>query len=1672
MNYLKSILFFFLFCNLAFGQGKLYVGQNRQPEFDVPGNQCRVDNYMERYNIGYDVGVHNIPNSGVFVELTFQEGYNDDPGYGCNGPCGQFGWRPTLNRSTWLYYLQNISINYNGPNPVTCPVDDTFPLDYNAIFMPDMEVVSDVNTCGPLFEEINTPTQNLQALGIQWEYRDLSGQWQVLPNYAYEFPLTRSIVDIFGSNYTDTIGDSVLFLKYTVFQRQFESERYDISIIDCSIEHSSLTTEDETCAGSGDGKIRLGFEDDVEEGYFMRYYIYQGNADDFVGNVTDSIPASPMDVYEDVNFRTSAGSGNNLGPLQLNPDTGEYEGEYSLLEGSNEGSPIAGQPYYIVYQEVRQVNGQDYLDVKSGNITETFYIRAPSALSVSTPVITQPECAGDTGTIGFNVSGGGYANTDAARYYYSVASGGGFVDWTESTTGAISIPNLNAGTYNIKVVAGNSSLANTDGCHVTLSDLTIAAPVPLGFDLSSSPESYPGANDGTVSVSNITVRTGMTLSINTNPVVEIDVDNPINSTPLFRDLPSGTYAVTLSAGTCTYTESIEVTVVTLPVITVNSTTADDCDPAGAGSVDFNISGGVGDRPYRVLASDGTTVIANGTATDANVITVNDLVFDTYTIQAVNQGNDFGNPNLISSAEFTIDSGANIEISNVATTVINCFGGTSTLTFDTNLGTAAEYYLDTQANPDLTTVTWTGYDVAGQPGLTAGTYYLWVRSTTDTSCIERYDGGVIQIVSPTALAYTPTVIDNTEEGGTAGQIDLGPITGGTAPYTITWVSGPAGFDPVIAGNSPVIAGLSSGLYTVGVTDANGCEMAMDIEVRDPILRIVGTAVLDERCFGAGDGSIQVNYTGLGTVTLDYTGPESGSLDGTGQNSLVLQDLAPGEYTLTLGNDRGEADQTATVTVGGSPSLFELAGNHTVSPVSCIGASDGVLTLTLTGGWGDYRYSLDGAANASSAGGTLTFTNLTVGTHSLFVTDRASNGCSYAIDFEVDEPEPIMATASVVGLSSFGADDGTIRITEITGGTLNGADTYQLAWSGIGAVTTTDNGWTAVDLAQGNYSVRITDGNGCFATFDYVVTEPGELAVTLTADGEVSCYGERTVTLISTIVGGTPGYAYQWYQEEGGSYRAIADATEADLFDVGAGNYRLEVTDRDGAGVGATAELTITQPEALTITLEGITDIECNGAASGGATVTVSGGTGDYEYAWYDAGFNVVATTPNLANAPSGTYSLEVVDGNSCFTTLTDITLVDLFAPLAISESTVTNVSAYQGADGSIGITVVGGRPDYTISWEDQTGAIVGSSASIANVMAGNYRVTITDSNGCEATEVYEVTQPDIIEATIDHPRCFGNADGSIGLEVNKGNGSFTYQWNTGATTAELTGLSAGFYTVTISGFASGTETRTYELVNPPLLTVDLGQDVVLCRDQGVRYDIGTEAEGATYQWTSDTGFSSSSPIVDLDRAGTYTATVSTPLGCTASGTVTITTVAQDISAELALSTQAFTDESIMAVDISYPLPDRVEWILPEGAELLEQDQDQVAFLFQEPGEYEIGLVTYRGPCTASQYKTILVLEKDQTVSGAGTDGYQKRVDEFLAYPNPTSGNFTVEVGLTEVANVSVKVFNLSNNRIIAAQKEGGEDHYRMAMDISQEPAGIYAVLIETPYGKYLRKVIKN
>src|SRR5690606_9187219 len=129
-------------------------------------------------------------------------------------------------------------------------------------------------------------------------------------------------------------------------------------------------------------------------------------------------------------------------------------------------------------------------------------------------------------------------------------------------------------------------------------------------------------------------------------------------------------------------------------------------------------------------------------------------------------------------------------------------------------------------------------------------------------------------------------------------------------------------------------------------------------------------------------------------------------------------------------------------------------------------------------------------------------------------------------------------------------------------------------------------------------------------------------------------------------------------------------------------------------------------------------------------------------------------------------------------------------------------------------------------------------------------------------------------------------------------------------------------------------------------------------------------------------------MDTDQTGFY-----------ATGTVTIDVSDIEINAEFAISSQAFAGESLIAVDISYPLPEIQEWVLPENAIILRQDSDEAEFIFNEPGEYEIGIITQIGQCLAQRTKKVLVTENEALTSKEGQRKQRKKIENFMIYPNP-------------------------------------------------------------------------
>src|SRR6185312_11416373 len=197
------------------------------------------------------------------------------------------------------------------------------------------------------------------------------------------------------------------------------------------------------------------------------------------------------------------------------------------------------------------------------------------------------------------------------------------------------------------------------------------------------------------------------------------------------------------------------------------------------------------------------------------------------------------------------------------------------------------------------------------------------------------------------------------------------------------------------------------------------------------------------------------------------------------------------------------------------------------------------------------------------------------------------------------------------------------------------------------------------------------------------------------------------------------------------------------------------------------------------------------------LTVSGGTAPYSFAWSNG-----SSSEDISGLVAGSYTVTITDANGC----TDTQVINVTQPVAAlsASGSPVHVKCFGGATGAINLTVSGGTAPYSFAWN--TGA---TTEDLSGLTSGSYTVTITDANGCTETQVINVTQPAAAlsaSATPVHVKCFGGATGSIDLTVSGGTAPYSFAWNTGATTEDLTGLTSGSYTVTITDANGCTDTQ--------------------------------------------------------------------------------------------------------------------------------------------------------------------------------------------------------------------------------------------------------------------------
>ena len=535
--------------------------------------------------------------------------------------------------------------------------------------------------------------------------------------------------------------------------------------------------------------------------------------------------------------------------------------------------------------------------------------------------------------------------------------------------------------------------------------------------------------------------------------------------------------------------------------------------------------------------------------------------------------------------------------------------------------------------------------------------------------------------------------------------------------------------------------------------------------------------------------------------------------------------------------------------------------------------GSIFLDISNGAGPFvwKYKKTGATDSVSGTGT-TISGLSAGTYG--VTVKGSNGIGCVATFNatlVNLNSFIVATNTTTNLTSYGANNGAATIS-VTGSN----PTYTYLWS---------NGATTQNLssiAAGNYSVTVTDSKGCKATLanDIVITQPASIEVTPTLTN-VNCNGNNTGAISLAISGGATPYTFAW--EDG-----VTTQNRTSLI---AGTYSLTITDANGS----TKKLgyTITQPIAALNVSETHNNLSCsNSAAIGTISLTVTGGTTAYTYAWSktgDGSFN--PTTQNLSSLGIGTYSVTVTDNKACQVSKT----IMITKPAAIAISSINaNLTCNASADGSATVTVTGGTGTYTYAWTGPS-SYTASTKNITSLAAGNYTLTVTDANSCTSNLSTSITQPAaiVVTPTITNVNCNGQTTGAASIVISGGTASYTYAWSDGSALSSRTGLAAGNYTFTVNDANSCKKASSIAITQPALLSVSETHTNLPCSNSAsigtITLTVAGGASPYTYAWTK-TGvgaYSATTKNISSLGNGNYNVTITDANSCVASSSIEIT-----------------------------------------------------------------------------------------------------------------------------------------------------------------------------------------
>lgn len=1268
----------------------------------------------------------------------------------------------------------------------------------------------------------------------------------------------------------------------------------------------------------------------------------------------------------------------------------------------------------------------------SGNVASCSFnvlVDIPSTDPTSITASSGTVCSGIPVTLTVN---GGSLGTNAQWFWYIGSCGGQLV----GAGATITVNPLSSANYFVRAQSGCSST----NCVSTL--VSVTASPSVGFSGITSPSAC-GAADGTITA----VANG-----GTPPYTFTWSNGSVGA--MISGLAAGPYQVLLSdQNGCTDQSSVSINDPGASLVTLNSSDPDNVICAGE-SVVFTAVGAfqyqfyINGVPVSTQNPFVTTALVDG---DIVTSTGTDFNFCTYTTQGITM-TVYDNPII---TETVSDPSACATPDGQVTTSVS--GGLPPYTY---------LWSNADLNPNIS-------------GLAAGPYFVTVTDNRGCFTNETY-----ALNDPGAAPVTLASSEDPNNIICAGE-SITFTASGSSTY-VFFVNGQS----VSTTNPYTSSSITNGQsITATGTDGNNCTATSNIIYPvvnpGPIISLISNDVDNTICVGQS-----ISFFASGGLTYEFfvDGVSQGPASSTAV--FVGSSLVDGAVVTVVGTDANGCDVESvgiTVTVNASPSISITA---TSDPTSC-GATDGAITADATGGTPTYTYNWSNGL----VGPTQAFLNA----GSYFVTVTDASGCTASTSASLSDvgSNPVTLLSDAVNNTICGGE--TVTFTG------SGSTTYVFYVNGI--VASTNNPYLTDTLQQGDIiAVMGLDTQLCAATSAPVTyTVHPQIQIGVSSSISPSGCGLSDGQINTIVIGGVPAYTYAWSNGQS-SPNALA---------VPAGAYSVTVTDANGCQSSDAASLS--DPGAFTVSLSASPSelTICDGTE-----ITFTAGVGATAYEFFLDGVSVGSTNPyvNSTLTNGQTVAATGTDANNCTATspgrtyivlpVPSVTLTlptsacsdsdpilfsggfplggdysvvygtteiigDLFFPDLAGPGPIDVDYTYTAANGcssfATGSYAVLQSPQVNLGNDTTVCSLTldaGSgyvnyywlpygeiTSTIEASVNGVYEVTVEDANGCFGSDQIGITVNPIPSPTVTPPGVIEFCIGET-ITITAQSGYQSYDWSNGSTSTTTTVSTSDTITLTVTNqFGCEGEREIVAIMYTPMPGAQITWDGPLefCIGGSVNLDAG--AGYASYLWNSG----STTQSVNIIESGEYTVVVLDGNGCIDSSMVAdpvvVTVWDPEPIIDIAGDVLSITNSSDF---VSY------QWFY-NGNPIPGATSSSYDIVGSGTGNYTVCVIDDEGceGCSFVYEMTCCV-----GIEEANFDG------DVKVYPNPNNGNFTVEVTLNQVRNLSVGLHDMVGKQIWSEDAIGSTDQFRKQYDLNEMPNGVYFLRILADDQLNVVKLIKQ